>query len=138
MSVTPGTTPATSVTPGRVRTGRGAAVARAIDDRPLLLLFLGTVMFSLGPLLIAVSTTSGAVLSFWRLWLGAALLGGVTLWRRATRGVRTSAAGWRWTALAGVVFGLHQVMFMVAVKATSVVDVTLMQVLQPILVGVLA
>jgi drug/metabolite transporter (DMT)-like permease len=30
------------------------------------------------------------------------------------------------------------VMFMVAVKATSVVDVTLMQVLQPILVGVLA
>jgi drug/metabolite transporter (DMT)-like permease len=134
VSVSPATTPATA-TP---TTGRRAAITRALDDRPLLLLFLGTVMFSLGPLLIAVTSTSGAVLSFWRLWLGAALLGAVTLWRHATRGVQTSAAGWRWAALAGVVFGLHQVMFMVAVKATSVVDVTLMQVLAPILVGVLA
>jgi drug/metabolite transporter (DMT)-like permease len=129
VSVTPPTEPATS---------RRAAVAKVMDDRPLLLLFLGTVMFSLGPLLIAVSTTSGAVLSFWRLWLGAALLGAIALWRRTSVGHRTSRAGWRWAAGAGVVFGLHQVMFMIAVKATSVVDVTLMQVLVPILVGVLA
>jgi drug/metabolite transporter (DMT)-like permease len=129
VSVTPSTTSVPS---------RRAAVAKALDDRPLTLLFLGTVMFSLGPLLIAVSTTSGAVLSFWRLWIGAALLGAVALLRRTSAGHRTSRAGWGWAAGAGVVFGLHQVMFMVAVKATSVVDVTLMQVLVPILVGVLA
>ena len=51
VSVTPGTTP---------HRGVRAAVVSALDDRPLLLLFLGTVMFSVGPLLIAVSDTSGA------------------------------------------------------------------------------
>jgi drug/metabolite transporter (DMT)-like permease len=126
-----------SVTPSSATVSRRRALGAALDDRPLLLLFLGTVMFSLGPLFIAVSTTSGAVLSFWRLWIGAALLAAATSWRRSTRGITTSRAGWRWAAQAGVVFGLHQVMFMVAIKATSVVDVTLMQVLQPILVGVL-
>jgi drug/metabolite transporter (DMT)-like permease len=37
-----------------------------------------------------------------------------------------------------VAFGVHQLFFMVAIKATSVVDVTLMQVLQPVFVGTLA
>ena len=113
-------------------------VVRAVDDRPLLMLAIGVVLFSSGPVLIAASSTSGSVLSFWRLWMGAAVLGLVTVWRGRTSGTRASASGWRWTVAAGVAFGVHQLFFMIAIKATSVVDVTLMQTLQPILVGVLA
>lgn len=113
-------------------------VAAAFDDRPLLMLSIGVVLFSSGPVLIAASSVSGAVLSFWRMWIGAALLGLLTLWRLRVGGVRASRPGLWWTVAAGVAFGIHQVFFMTAIKATSVVDVTLMQVLQPILVGVLA
>jgi drug/metabolite transporter (DMT)-like permease len=117
----------------------GESTPRAVlEERPLLMIGLGVLLFSTGPVLVADSTTSGAVLSFWRLWIGAALLGAVILWRRRTSGIRVSRRGWGWTAAAGLAFGTHQLFFMIAVKATSVVDVTLMQVLQPILVGILA
>jgi drug/metabolite transporter (DMT)-like permease len=43
-----------------------------------------------------------------------------------------------WAGRSGVAFGFHQLFFMISIKATSVVDVTLMQVLQPIVVAVLA
>jgi drug/metabolite transporter (DMT)-like permease len=113
-------------------------VVAALDQRPLLMIWMGVVLFSIGPVLVAGSTTSGAVLSFWRLWIGVALLGVLTLWRRRTTGIRASRRGWGWTVAAGLAFGIHQLFFMIAIKATSVVDVTLMQLLQPILVGVLA
>jgi drug/metabolite transporter (DMT)-like permease len=115
-----------------------ATAVQALDERPLLMLWIGVVLFSIGPVLVAGSTTSGAVLSFWRLWIGALLLGALTLWRHRAQGTRASRRGWGWTAAAGLAFGAHQLFFMISIKATSVVDVTLMQVLQPILVGVLA
>ena len=118
-----------------VRRHRWAAAA---DDRPLLLVVLGTVMFSVGPVLVGASTGSGAVLSFYRLWFGAAVLGALLLWRRRTHEIRTSRRGLRWAVLAGLAFGTHQLLFMIAIKATSVVDVTLMHVVAPIIVGVLA
>lgn len=102
------------------------------------MLGIGVILFSTGPVLVAASSGSGAVLSFWRLWIGAAVLGALTVWRWRTSGARSSARGWQWTLAAGVAFGIHQLFFMIAIKATSVVDVTLMQTLQPILVGVLA
>jgi drug/metabolite transporter (DMT)-like permease len=102
------------------------------------MLAIGVVLFSLGPVLVAASSTSGAVLSFWRLGIGTAFLGALTLWCGRTGGLRLSRRGWQWTAAAGVAFGAHQLFFMIAIKATSVVDVTLMQVLQPIVVGVFA
>jgi drug/metabolite transporter (DMT)-like permease len=110
----------------------------AVDDRPVLLVVLGMLLFSVGPVLVGASTGSGAVLSFYRLWFGAALLAAVLLWRRRSHVVRTSRQGWGWAVLAGLAFGTHQLLFMLAIKATSVVDVTLMQVVAPILVGVLA
>lgn len=122
--------------PGVSRARRPVVVA--FDDRPLLMLSIGVVLFSSGPVLIAASSVSGAVLSFWRMWIGAALLGLLMLWRLRVGGARASRPGWWWTVAAGLAFGIHQVFFMSAIKATSVVDVTLMQVLQPILVGVLA
>ena len=72
-------------------------VVDAVDDRPLLLLWIGVVLFSTGPVLIAASSVSGAVLSFWRLWIGAALLGALTVWRGRRSGLRTSLPGWQWT-----------------------------------------
>jgi drug/metabolite transporter (DMT)-like permease len=110
----------------------------AVDDRPVLLVVLGMLLFSVGPVLVGASTGSGAVLSFYRLWFGAAVLGAVLLWRRRSGTVRSSARGWWWAAASGLAFGTHQLLFMLAIKATSVVDVTLMQVVAPILVGVLA
>jgi drug/metabolite transporter (DMT)-like permease len=40
--------------------------------------------------------------------------------------------------LAGIAFGIHQLLFMVALRTTSVVDVTLMNTLAPVAVAVLA
>lgn len=121
--------------PGR---GRHLPWVRAVDDRPVLIVVLGMLLFSVGPVLVGASTGSGAVLSFYRLWIGAAVLGVLLTWRRRSRGVLTSRRGWGWAALAGLAFGTHQLLFMISIKATSVVDVTLMQVLAPILVGLLA
>ncbi|WP_298460970.1 DMT family transporter [uncultured Cellulomonas sp.] len=123
---------------GRAAVRRRPGWVDAVDDRPVLLVVLGMLLFSLGPVLVGVSTGSGAVLSFYRLWIGAAVLGVAVLWRRRSHPLVVSRRGWRWAALAGVAFGTHQLLFMVAIKATSVVDVTLMQVIAPVLVGVLA
>ena len=45
------------------------------DRSPLLLVGLGVLLFSTGPVVVAGSATTGPVLSFWRLWIGAALMG---------------------------------------------------------------
>ena len=87
---------------------------------------------------VASATTSGPVLSFWRLWIGAVVMGALTLVQVRSSGRRPDRVGWTWAGRCGLAFGVHQLFFMVAIKATSVVDVTLMQVLQPVFVGVLA
>lgn len=103
-----------------------------------MLVGLGVVLFSLGPVLVAGADASGPVLSFWRLWFGAVLLGGITLVQGRSTGRRPDRVGWAWALRCGAAFGVHQLFFMSAIKATSVVDVTLLQVLQPVFVGVLA
>lgn len=95
-------------------------------------------LFSTGPVVVASATASGSVLSFWRLWIGALLMGTLSLVQVRSTGRRPDRIGWTWAARCGVAFGIHQLFFMIAIKQTSVVDVTLMQVLQPVLVGVLA
>jgi drug/metabolite transporter (DMT)-like permease len=99
---------------------------------------IGVLLFSTGPVTVASASTSGPVLSFWRLWIGAVLLGTLTLLQVRRTGVRPDRLGWTWAARCGAAFGVHQLFFMIAIRATSVVDVTLMQVLQPVFVGVLA
>jgi drug/metabolite transporter (DMT)-like permease len=99
---------------------------------------IGVLLFSTGPVTVASASTSGPVLSFWRLWIGAVLMGALTLVQVRRTGVRPDRVGWTWAARSGVAFGVHQLFFMIAIRATSVVDVTLMQVLQPVFVGVLA
>ena len=110
----------------------------ATGSEPLLLIGLGVLLFSTGPVAVAGTDTTGPVLSFWRLWVGAALMGSLSVVTVRVSGRRPTRVGWSWAARCGVAFGIHQLFFMVALKATSVVDVTLMQVLQPVFVGALA
>lgn len=95
-------------------------------------------LFSTGPVAVASAEASGPVLSFWRLWIGAALMGALSWIQVRSSGRRPDRTGWTWAGRCGVAFGVHQLFFMIAIKETSVVDVTLMQVLQPVFVGLLA
>jgi drug/metabolite transporter (DMT)-like permease len=106
--------------------------------KPVALVWLGVVLYSLGPVMVAASTVSGPVLSFYRLWIGAAAFGVLTLAHVRVTGRRPTLHGWSWALRAGVAFGVHQLFFMTAIKLTSVVDVTLMSTLSPLVVGILA
>ena len=112
--------------------------AKLGERYPLALIVFGVLVFSTGPVLVQSSDVTGPVLSFWRLWIGVVGTGLLTLLHVRLSGRVPSREGWTWAARAGVAFGVHQLMFMVAIKATSVVDVTLMQVLAPIVVAILA
>ncbi len=110
--------------------------AAALGQRyPLVLIGLGVVLYSTGPVMLQGSGVSGAVFSFWRLWIGTAVLGGAAVLTRLRTGrpLVGDRRAWRWPALAGVSFGIHQLMFMTAVKLTSVVDVALMNALAPVI-----
>jgi drug/metabolite transporter (DMT)-like permease len=106
--------------------------------KPIALVWLGVVLYSLGPVMVAASTVSGPVLSFYRLWIGAAAFGVLTVVHVVVTGRRPTLHGWSWALRAGIAFGVHQLFFMSAIKLTSVVDVTLMSTLSPLVVGLLA
>jgi drug/metabolite transporter (DMT)-like permease len=110
----------------------------AAERQPVALVGLGVLLYASGPVLVAGVGVSGPVVSFWRLWFGVAVLGVVTLVYVRMTGRLPTRRGWTWSLRCGLAFGVHQLLFMSAIKMTSVVDVTLMQVLQPILVAVLA
>ena len=99
---------------------------------------VGVVLYSTGPVFVRASSVSGAVFSFWRLWFGAATFACAALVHRRLTGERPPRRGWGTAVLAGVAFGTHQLLLFSALKATSVVDVTLVNTLSPIVTGVLA
>lgn len=115
-------------------TGR-ARVRDAASRRPLLLVALGVVIYSFGPVFAQASQVSGPVFAFWRLWLGAPALGVLALVHIRSSGRRPTRRAWRWPLYGGLAFGTHQLLFFTAIKATSVVDVALMNTLGPIVVG---
>jgi drug/metabolite transporter (DMT)-like permease len=113
-------------------------VQAAAERRPLVLISIGVVLFSIGPVLFASAESSPQVIAFWRLVFGVTILGTATLIHVRVTGRRPSRAGWVWAGRCGVMFVANQLFFLTAVQATSVADVTLMQVLQPLLVAALA
>ncbi|MEZ5142594.1 MAG: DMT family transporter [Acidimicrobiales bacterium] len=115
---------------GRLRVTAGA--------HPVAVVWLGTIMFSTGPVMVAASTVSGPVFSFWRLWVGVPVLAVAAWFQMRRTGHRPDRAGWFGAVGAGTAFAVHQLLFMTALKATSVVDVTLMNTLAPVVVAVLA
>ena len=102
---------------------------------PLAMVILGVVLYSTGPVLVQASFISGPALSFWRLWIGAIILGGATLIQAAGIGWPSSRA-WRYSLWAGLAFGAHQLLMFTALKFTSVADVTLMSTLAPLVTAV--
>jgi drug/metabolite transporter (DMT)-like permease len=107
-------------------------------ERPILAVWFGIAVFSTGPVMVAAASVSGVAFSFWRLWFGVPLLGLAAVVHRWRTGVPTTRVGWRWALACGLAFAAHQLMFMTALRATSVVDVTLMNTVAPIVVGLLA
>jgi drug/metabolite transporter (DMT)-like permease len=125
----------------RLRTS-GLRLQGAAARHPLVLVAIGVVLYSTGPVFVAAATASGAVLSFWRLWLGVPVLGlAALLQHRGSAGRSTGTLSRRGRTIAlwaGVAFGGHQLAFMTAVQATSVTDVALMNTLAPIVVAIAA
>jgi drug/metabolite transporter (DMT)-like permease len=106
--------------------------------RPMVMVWLGVVAFSTGPVLAAGSSAPGVVFSFWRLWIGVAVLGTAAAVRRLRGAPPTARSAWPAALVCGVLFGGHQVALVSAIQTTSVVDVTLMNTIAPVIVGVLA
>lgn len=121
-----------------VRPGRLAGARAAATRHPVGIVWLGVVLFSTGPVLVAGSGISGIEFSFWRLWCGVVVMGVALLVRRRKHPPAATRVGWKWALISGVAFAFHQIAFMTALRTTSVVDVTLMNTLAPIVVAVLA
>lgn len=121
----------------------GVLVSAAVTDRiqssasrhPLALVVFGVLLYSTGPVLLQASSVSGPVFSFWRLWFGVPVLGAAMLAQQGRSGWPSRAA-WRWALWAGLAFGIHQLLFMTAIKVTSVTDVSLMNTLAPLVTAV--
>lgn len=112
---------------------------RALAERsPVAMVLVGVALFSTGPIMVGAASISGPVFSFWRLWIGVAILAIATAAHGRVVGRWPSRTGWRWALRCGAVFGLSQLAFMTALRLTSVVDVTLMNTLAPVVVAALA
>lgn len=108
------------------------------QDWPLAPIALGVLLYSTGPVFVQASDVSGAVFSFWRLWMGVAVFAIAVLAQRARGSGRIDPGAWRWPLLAGIAFGSHQLALFTAVKLTTVADVTLIGATSPVVTGLLA
>ena len=106
--------------------------------RPLLLLSISTVAFSTAPVFIQASSTTGPVFAFWRSWVGiVATVAVVTLAGRFDLAFPRGRE-WRIPVWAGFFSAASTIMFMTAVKFTSVVDISLLTMLNPVLIALWA
>ncbi len=103
---------------------------------PLALVAAGVALYSTGPVMLQASNLSGPVFSFWRLWLGVAGLGAVVVVQRGLGMQWPTRQAWTVAVWAGVAFGFHQLLFFSAVRVTTVVDVSLMNALAPVVTAV--
>ena len=111
--------------------------ARAAARRyPLVLIATGVALYSTGPVMLQASAVSGPVYSLWRLWMGVATLGAVVAAQRGMGAPWPALRAWRVAIWAGVAFGMHQLLFFTAIRLTTVVDVSLMGALAPIVTAV--
>ena len=91
---------------------------------------LAAVGWGFGAIFVRLTSTSGLVSCFYRLWLAAALLS-IAVY---ASGRRLSSANFRASWLGGAFLAGDMAMFFCAVKLTSVVDVTVIGAVQPALV----
>lgn len=104
--------------------GRGAGLAAVVG---------ATVAFSWGFVLVKHLPLQAGVLASWRLAIGGGVLLVAALLLRVSwpRSVRLIVA-------AGLAFGVHQLLFILAIQATSIAIVTLLGALQPLLVSLVS
>lgn len=119
-----------------------SAIRGVFRKHPTTAIWVGMLTYSTGPVMVASSVVDGPNFSMMRLLVGipVLLLPASITWSRAQPRPRTVArlTMHMWTAGAGLMFALHQLSFMTAVKRTSVADVVLMNTLAPIIVMLLA
>ena len=111
------------------------------DGLGIPLLAMATSIFIMSTGLVAIKATSlgGLQFSLWRLWIGAAALGLVVVWRLAARPeARPSLSSLRWAILPGLLVAFAQPAFVVSAKLTSVTDVALLTSVTPLIVSVIA
>jgi drug/metabolite transporter (DMT)-like permease len=121
-----------------VTASRTPTVAAPLDLAAVGWVAIGALLYSTGPTMIRAASVSGPVFAFWRLWAGAVIFVAAALIHAASRRRVPTRAAIRLTVLTGLVFGVHQLFFMSAIKATTVTDVMLVQTLTPIVVGLMA
>lgn len=103
---------------------RGSGIAAVV---------LAVTAFSWGFVIIKHIGLPPPVLAFWRLVLGAVVL------TSAAYALRVPwPATKKWVVLAGVAFGAHQLIFIAAVKLTSIAIVTTLGAAQPLLVSLIS
>jgi drug/metabolite transporter (DMT)-like permease len=95
---------------------------------------LAAVGWGFGPIFATLTSAPGLVLTFYRLWLGAALLTAAVYASGRRLGWRTLRTSW----LGGVFLGGDMSMFFSAIKLTSVVDATVISAVQPVIVLIAA
>jgi len=115
------------------------AQADGLATRNLAFLAVATAVASWGASSVAIKLTSttGFVTSFYRLWFAIPLLWSIALLVPGMRPRMT--AGWLTACcVGGGLFGIHQVFFFNSLKMTSVANVTIIGAVQPALVLLLA
>jgi len=89
--------------------------------------------FSWGFLLVKLIDLPAPVLAFWRVLIGAGTLGAVAVvWRVPW------PSAWRDVVIAGLCFGVHQLLFIEATHRTSIGTVALLSTMQPLPVALLS
>ena len=106
--------------------------------RPLILIGISVVAFSTAPVFVQASSTTGPVFSFWRSWIGVVVtFAAVALAGRFDLALPRGRE-WKIPALAGLFHAASTTMFMTAVKFTSVADVSLLTMLNPVFIALWA
>lgn len=113
-------------------------IDRIAQLHPVALTWVAVFLFSTSAPMVAGADASGPIFAFWRLWFGVAIFGSALFVRRRIIGVPSRQSDWRWAIYGGLWFGTNHLLYVSAIKATSVVDVSLINRLSPILVGVVA
>ena len=105
---------------------------------PIHLIALGTFLYAIGPVIARSGTTSGVLLSFWRLWFGVGLLSLALIWHRRSGRELGQRRGHKLALLAGTMFSVNQMLFFSGIQRVTVLDASLVSTLSPVVVGLLA
>jgi drug/metabolite transporter (DMT)-like permease len=116
---------------------RSSASAGTAADGTRLLAFAAVAavvaFWGVSGIAIKLTSTTGLVASFYRLWFAIPLVWAVTAGMPSMR--RRMGRAWLGACLVGgALFGLHQLLFFTSIKFTSVANVTIIGALQPALV----